>query len=102
MIHALSIYLYLYIIIFKSLHITSSSTCYYYWVSIEFFRSDLAYFDGLSETILCAGLVKPKPGKNTIRFSKSYSNICKVYTSHTRTVLAIFILTSVKPIELPL
>lgn len=25
-------------------------------------RSDLAYFDGLSETILCAGLVKPKPG----------------------------------------
>ena len=26
-------------------------------------RSDLAYFDGLSETILCAGLVKPKPGK---------------------------------------
>lgn len=26
------------------------------------FRSDLAYFDGLSETILCAGLAKPKPG----------------------------------------
>lgn len=26
-------------------------------------RGDLAYFDGLSETILAVGLVKPKPGK---------------------------------------
>ena len=25
------------------------------------FRSDVAYFDGLGETILCVGLVKPKP-----------------------------------------
>ena len=25
-------------------------------------RSDLAYFDGLSETILSTALVKPKPG----------------------------------------
>jgi len=31
-------------------------------VFVPNFRSDLAYFDGLSETILCAGLVKPKPG----------------------------------------
>lgn len=31
-------------------------------------RGDLAYFDGLSETILAVGLVKPKAGKNkTIR-----------------------------------
>jgi nuclear pore complex protein Nup155 len=26
-------------------------------------RGDLAYFDGLSETILAVGLVKPKAGK---------------------------------------
>lgn len=26
-------------------------------------RGDLAYFDGLSETILAVGLVKPKGGK---------------------------------------
>jgi nuclear pore complex protein Nup155 len=35
-----------------------------------FYRSDLAYFDGLSETILSAGLVKPKPGtawKHTVK-----------------------------------
>ena len=29
----------------------------------SFRRTDLAYFDGLSETILSAGLVKPKPGR---------------------------------------
>ena len=29
---------------------------------IYFFRSDLAYFDGLHETILSVGLVKPKAG----------------------------------------
>lgn len=27
-----------------------------------FFRGDVAYFDGLSETILSVGLVKPKAG----------------------------------------
>lgn len=26
------------------------------------FRSDVAYFDGLNETIISVGLVKPKPG----------------------------------------
>lgn len=28
-----------------------------------FFRGDVAYFDGLSETILSVGLVKPKAGE---------------------------------------
>ena len=34
------------------------------------FRGDLAYFDGLSEVILTAGLVVPKPGifQDHIRF----------------------------------
>lgn len=34
-----------------------------------FFRLDVAYYDGLSETILSVGLVKPKPGifQNYIR-----------------------------------
>lgn len=30
-------------------------------------RGDLAYFDGLSETILAVGLVKPKAGKKNIK-----------------------------------
>lgn len=35
------------------------------WVFFFLFvdRGDLAYFDGLSETILAVGLVKPKAGK---------------------------------------
>ncbi|CAH0559339.1 unnamed protein product [Brassicogethes aeneus] len=32
----------------------------YVWTYEE--NSDLAYFDGINETILCVGLVKPKPG----------------------------------------
>lgn len=31
-------------------------------VLLFLYRSDSAYFDGLDETILCAGLVKAKPG----------------------------------------
>ena len=31
-------------------------------IMVSLCRSDLAYFDGLSETILSAGLVKPKAG----------------------------------------
>lgn len=38
-----------------------------FYASFGFFflvdRGDLAYFDGLSETILAVGLVKPKGGK---------------------------------------
>lgn len=34
----------------------------YLVIMVNICRSDLAYFDGLSETILSAGLVKPKPG----------------------------------------
>ena len=29
---------------------------------LDLFRSDVAYFDGLNETIISVGLVKPKPG----------------------------------------
>ena len=32
----------------------------------SFFRTDISYFDGMSETILSAGLIKPKPGSWTI------------------------------------
>lgn len=32
----------------------------YIWTYEE--NTDLAYFDGINETILCVGLVKPKPG----------------------------------------
>lgn len=32
----------------------------YVWTYEE--HTDLAYFDGINETILCVGLVKPKPG----------------------------------------
>lgn len=34
-------------------------------------RGDLAYFDGLSETILAVGLVKPKGGKE-------YITVCRI------------------------
>ena len=40
-------------------------TFFYEFNTFLFCRSDLAYFDGLSETILSAGLVKPKPGNLT-------------------------------------
>ena len=33
-------------------------------------RGDLAYFDGLSETILAVGLVKPKGGKEYMAVAK--------------------------------
>lgn len=36
--------------------------CKYDYVLLFHYRSDSAYFDGLDETILCAGLVKAKPG----------------------------------------
>lgn len=32
----------------------------YIWTYEE--NIDLAYFDGINETILCVGLIKPKPG----------------------------------------
>lgn len=35
------------------------------------FRTDLAYFDGLNETILSAALVKPKQGRsNSLVFNE--------------------------------
>ena len=42
----------------------------FYFLSL--IRSDLAYFDGLSETILCAGLVKPKPGMFVCMYLKGH------------------------------
>lgn len=41
-----------------------------YLCNLLYFRGDLAYFDGLSEVILTAGLVVPKPGifQEHIRF----------------------------------
>jgi hypothetical protein len=42
-----------------------------------FSRGDLAYFDGINETILSAALVKPKQGK--MKFSVCY--MCQVSTN---------------------
>ena len=47
------------------------------------FRSDLAYFDGLSETILCAGLVKPKPGMLHIILIDVFVLVCRATESVT-------------------
>ena len=59
-------------------------------VFVANFRSDLAYFDGLSETILCAGLVKPKPGVFQfcwpVLFSEKYSHCFSRRTLILRTI----------------
>ena len=44
------------------LHYKKFIICKYDYVLLFHYRSDSAYFDGLDETILCAGLVKAKPG----------------------------------------
>lgn len=44
-------------------------------------RGDLAYFDGLSETILAVGLVKPKGGK-------AYITVCRI--RQLQTLLCMF------------
>ena len=55
------------------------SLCFY---QCYFFRSDLAYFDGLGETIISAGLVKPKPGTVLhvfAPFNDRYDAVCNNY-----------------------
>ena len=47
-------------LVWRPCHKTTITSTWYH--ICLYFRSDLAYFDGLSETVVAAALVKPRPG----------------------------------------